>query len=77
MFTLTSSATKIAVIALSAGLSLSAFDAVTLGFQAPAHATPVIELPTVVVIGYRATVSPDTLQATARTGAHASGRSSS
>ena len=66
MFTLTSSATKIATIALSAGLSLSAFDAVTLGFQAQAHTVPTIELPTVVVIGYRATVSPDTMQAAAK-----------
>ncbi len=63
MFTLTSSATKIAILALSAGLSWSAFDAVTLGFQTSAQVTPVVELPTVVVIGYRASVSPDTMQA--------------
>jgi hypothetical protein len=66
MFTLTSTATKIAIIALSAGLCWSAFDAVTLGFQTSAHATPTIELPQVVVIGYRASVSPDTMQAAAK-----------
>jgi len=71
MFTLTSSATKIAIIALSAGLSLSAFDAVTLGFQTPAQAAPTIELPQVVVIGYRASVSPDTMQAAAKVAAPA------
>ena len=66
MFTLTSSVTKVAVFALSAGMAWSAFDAVTLGFQAPVQATQVIELPQVVVIGYRASVSPDTVQATAK-----------
>ena len=67
MFSLTSSATKLAIIALSAGLSWTAFDAVTQSFQvhaqAQAQATATIELPTVVVIGYRATVTPDTMQA--------------
>ena len=66
MFTLTSSATKVTILALSAGLSWSAFDAVTLGFQGPAQAVPTFELPTVVVIGYRASVSPDTMQAAAK-----------
>ena len=66
MFTLTSSATKIAILALSAGLSWSAFDAVTLGFQTSAQVTPGVELPTVVVIGYRASVSPDTMQASVK-----------
>lgn len=63
MFTLTSSATKVAILALSAGMALSSFGAVAFGFQAQAHTTPVFELPQVVVIGYRASVSPDTLQA--------------
>ena len=67
MFTLTSSATKVTILALSAGLSWSAFDAVTLGFQTPEQIIPTIELPTVVVIGYRASVSPDTMQAAAKT----------
>ncbi len=66
MFTLTSSATKVAILALSACLSWSSFDAVTLGFQTQAQATPAIELPTVVVIGYRASLSPDTMQAAAK-----------
>ena len=65
MFTLTSSATKVAILALSAGLSWSAFDAVALGFHTPEQIISTIELPTVVVIGYRASVSPDTMQAAA------------
>lgn len=72
MFTLTSSSTKLAIVALSAGLAWSAFDAVTLGFQAQARTTPSIELPTVVVIGYRASVAPDTMQAAAKVEAHSS-----
>lgn len=63
MFTLTSTATKIAILSLSAGLALGAADAVTLGFTTSAHTTPTVELPTVVVIGYRASVAPDALQA--------------
>lgn len=66
MFTLTSSATKLAILVLSAGMALSSFGAVAFGFQAPAHTTPVFELPQVVVIGYRASVSPDTMQAVAQ-----------
>ncbi len=72
MFTLTSTATKIAVLTFSAGLVFTAFDAVTLGFQVAAHATPTVELPTVVVIGYRASVAPDTLQAATRASANKS-----
>ena len=66
MFTLTSSATKVAILALSTGLSWSAFDAVALGFHTPEQIISTIELPTVVVIGYRASVSPDTMQAAAK-----------
>ena len=63
MFALTSTVTKMAVLTLSAGLAFTALDAVTLGFQVAAHTQPTVELPTVVVIGYRASVAPDTLQA--------------
>ena len=66
MFTLTSNVTKVAVFALSAGMAWSTFNAVTLGFQAPLQITQVIELPPVVVIGYRISVSPYTMQATAK-----------
>jgi hypothetical protein len=66
MYTLTSSTTKVAILVLSAGLSWSAFDAVTLGFQAQTRTMPSVELPTVVVIGYRASVVPDTVQAAAK-----------
>ena len=65
MFTLTSTVTKFAILSLSAGMAFTAVDAITLGFQAPVHTIQTVELPTVVVVGYRASIAPDTLQASA------------
>ena len=65
MFTLTSTVTKIAILSLSAGMAFTAVDAVTLSFQAPVHAVQTVELPTVVIVGYRSSVAPDTMQASA------------
>lgn len=66
MFTLTSTSTKLAVLALSAGLAVSTFTSVTLGFESSARQVTVIELPTVVVVGQRASVVNDTAQAAAK-----------
>ena len=66
MFTLTSTSTKLAVLALSAGLAVSTFTSVTLGFESSARPVTVIELPTVVVVGQRASVVNDTAQAAAK-----------
>ena len=63
MFTLTSTSTKLAVLALSAGLVASTFTSVTLGFESSARHVTVVELPTVVVVGQRASGAPDTAQA--------------
>ena len=66
MFTLTSTSTKLAVLALSAGLLVSTFTSVTLGFESSAHHVTVVELPTVVVVGQRSSVAPDSVQAVAK-----------
>ena len=66
MFTLASTSTKLAVLALSAGLAVSTFTSVTLGFESSARQVTVIELPTVVVVGQRASVVNDTAQAAAK-----------
>ena len=63
MFTLTSTVTKFAILSLSAGMAFTAVDAVTLGFQAPVHAMQTVQMPTVVVVGYRSSIAPDTMQA--------------
>lgn len=66
MFTLTSTSTKLAVLALSAGLVMSTFTSVTLGFESSAQHVTVVELPTVVVIGQRASLVTDAAQAAAK-----------
>ena len=63
MFTLTSTSTKLAVLALSAGLAVSTFTSVTLGFESSARQITVVEFPTVVVVGQRASIATDSLQA--------------
>lgn len=66
MFSVISTSTKIAVFAFSAGLSLSALDAVSMEFQSPAHQLTVVELPTVVVVGYRASLDTDSMRVSAK-----------
>ena len=66
MFTLTSTSTKLAVLALSAGLVMSTFTSVTLGFESSAQHVTVVQLPTVVVTGQRASLVTDAAQSAAK-----------
>ncbi len=66
MFTLTSTSTKLAVLALSAGLAVSTFTSVTLGFESSARQVTVVEFPAVVVVGQRASLTKDAAQAAAK-----------
>ena len=63
MFTLTSTTTKLAVLAFSAAVSLASFQSVALSFKPTDNQVTFIELPTVVVIGQRASVVTDSAQA--------------
>jgi hypothetical protein len=67
MFTLTSTSTKLAVLAFSAALSTASFSSVVLSFQTVEAPVTVVELPTVVVIGQRATLGQGTVQASLKT----------
>lgn len=71
MYTLTSTSTKLAALALSAAVSAVSLGSVVLSFQTPEATVSVIELPTVVIIGYRASLNLDTMQAAAKTSAKA------
>ena len=66
MFTLASTSVKFATLVLSAGLAASTFTSVAVGFESSAHQATVVELPTVVIVGQRASVGMDAAQATAK-----------
>lgn len=66
MFTLTSTATKLAVLAFSAAMAITSFQSVALSFNAPDHAVIVVELPTVVIVGHRASLQNSTAQTAAK-----------
>lgn len=66
MFTLTSTSTKLAVLAFSAAMAIGSFQSVALSFNAPEHAVTVVELPTVVIVGHRASLQIDTAQTAAK-----------
>lgn len=73
MFTLTSTSTKLAVLALSAGLAVSTFTSVTLGFESTARQVTVVELPTVIVVGQRDSLTTEAAQAAAKVSAKTAG----
>ncbi len=62
MFTLSSTATKLSVLAFSAFASLSAMDSVALGFQHQADVPAVAVLPAVTIVGRRADLKQDAVQ---------------
>ena len=62
MFTLSSTATKLSVLAFSAMASLSAMDSVTVGFHHQTQMSSVAVLPAVTVVGRRADLTQDTVQ---------------
>ncbi len=73
MFTLTSSSKKLAVLALSAVVSVASFQSVALAFAGPQSEATVVQLPTVVVVGYRASLGQDAAQAAIKLAGKAAG----
>jgi hypothetical protein len=66
MFTLSSTATKLAVLAVSTWIALGTLDSMTIGFQQPSKPSVTVTLPAVTIVGYRADLMQDTPQAVAK-----------
>ena len=66
MFTLTSTTTKLAVLAFSAAMAMASFQSVAVSFNSSAKAVSVVELPTVVVVGKRDSIASNAAQAAAK-----------
>ncbi len=62
MFTLSSTATKLSVLAFSALATLSAMDSVAVGFHQQVQISDVAVLPAVTVVGRRADLKTDAVQ---------------
>ncbi len=62
MFTLTSTATKATLLALSAVFAFLSFDTVVQSFEPASLPVATIELPTVIVVGKRTPVVDDAVQ---------------
>ena len=62
MFTLTSTSTKLAVLAFSAAVSMASFQSVALSFQTPDNHEAVAQLPTVFIVGKRDSLATNSVQ---------------
>ncbi len=66
MFTLSSTATKLAVLAVSTWIAVGTMDSLAEGLHQPTVPTVTVTLPAVTIVGYRADLMQDAPRAVAK-----------
>jgi hypothetical protein len=66
MFTLSSTATKLSVLAISTWIAVGTLDSMALGFHQPSAQSVTVTLPAVTIVGHRADLMQDATRAVAK-----------